>query len=247
MNFEAYSRYYDLLYSEKDTVREVDYVEELLSRNGCVKGNILELGCGSGRHGEVFKERGWNWVGIERSAEMAALACKKDLEVITGSAENTTVPGHTFDAVTSLFHVVSYLADNEQLMRVLQNAYNHLRPSGLFLFDVWYSPAVYHQRPEPRVREVEDESTLVVRRANPEIDWNRNLVSVHYDIEMSDKITGSKNSFHEVHPMRHFSLPELQLATAACGFEWVFAEQWLTGSDPSENTWGVCCCVRKKV
>ena len=245
MNFEAYSRYYDLLYGDKDTICEVDYVEALLAQHGCTGRSILELGCGSGRHGEVLKKRGWDWAGIERSPDMAALARLRGLEVVTGSAEGAVMTDRTFDTVTSLFHVVSYLTHNDQLRATFQNVYDHLIPGGLFIFDVWYSPAVYHQRPETRTREVEDDSTKVIRHATPEIDWNRNLVEARYDIEMIDKSTAETTSFNEIHPMRHFSLPELQFISSSCGFDWIFAEEWLTGNKPSDSTWGVCCGVRK--
>jgi hypothetical protein len=50
----------------------------------------------------------------------------------------------------------------------------------------------------------------------------------------------------EVHPMRHFSLPELDLLADRSGFDRVGAEEFLSGSAPGERTWGVCVVMRKR-
>jgi hypothetical protein len=55
--FKAYSRYYDLLYSDKDYESEVKYILHLLKRNGVTKGNILELGSGTGK---PYSEQIWS-------------------------------------------------------------------------------------------------------------------------------------------------------------------------------------------
>ena len=42
--FNAYSKYYDLLYLDKDYIGEAKYVEKQLKNNGINKGDILEFG-----------------------------------------------------------------------------------------------------------------------------------------------------------------------------------------------------------
>jgi len=44
--------------------------------------------------------------------------------------------------------------------------------------------------------------------------------------------------------MRYFSFPEISLFCSLTGFELVAAEEWLTGNEPNENTWGVCFIAR---
>lgn len=243
-NFNAYSQYYDLFYQDKNTLGECEYVIDQLSRCAVPGQNLLELGAGSGRHGKVFKELGWNWSGIERSPAMVALAQTEGLNAQQGEIEHFQLDAQ-YSAVLSLFHVISYLTSNQALNAAFHNAYQHLVPGGLFLFDVWYSPAVYFQRPEYRVREVENKEVHIQRSATPKVDWNKNLVEVIYDIEVQSKLDGSIEQFKEHHPMRHFSLPELQLLATYAGFTWLHAEEWMTSNQPSENTWGVCCILQK--
>ena len=66
--FEASSRYYDLLYQEKDSAAEAAYVDALLQRHGISGPELLEFGSGTGRHGCLLTKRGYRVRGLERSA-----------------------------------------------------------------------------------------------------------------------------------------------------------------------------------
>ena len=54
------------------------------------------------------------------------------------------------------------------------------------------------------------------------------------------------SKFKELHPMRYFFLPEMELFASKTGFEILSAEEWLTGESPSDNTWGTCIILQKK-
>jgi SAM-dependent methyltransferase len=129
---------------------------------------------------------------------------------------------------------------------VFANAAHHLKPGGLFLFDVWYSPAVAAQRPELRVKRLQSEDLAITRIAEPTLHPNANRVDVHYTVMAQELGSSTLHTFEETHPMRHFSLPELDLLTEGAGFERLTAEEWLSGAPPSENTWGVCLVLLKR-
>ncbi len=74
--FDSYSRYYDLLYRDKDYAAEVAYIDQLLSRHALSGPEILEFGSGTGQHGRLLAARGYRVTGIERSAEMVAQAAE---------------------------------------------------------------------------------------------------------------------------------------------------------------------------
>ena len=152
-----------------------------------------------------------------------------------------------FDAVISLFHVISYITENNKLIKTFQNVYNHLKQNGIFLFDVWYSPAVYNLKPETRIKRIENEELKIVRLAEPFLNYNKNIVDVNYEVIIEQKSSEKITRINETHPMRHFSFPEIQLLASFCGFEIVEAEEWMTGKKPTENTWGVCFILRKKL
>jgi SAM-dependent methyltransferase len=244
--FSTYSHYYDLLYKDKDYIGESKYIKSLLQQHGLTIGEILEFGSGTGKHGCLLADNGYKVHGIERSAEMVSLAsvglgftceqgdiCKLDL-------------GRTFDAVLSLFHVISYQTSNESVMAVIASAAKHLRPRGLFIFDFWYSPAVYAQHPTVRVKRMTDEQVEITRLAEPIDKPNENVVDVNYTIFAQEKATGAMQITKETHPMRHFSLPEIDLYAQQSGFRRIGAEEFLTGHLPDINTWGVCVILQKE-
>ena len=97
--FDAYSRYYDLLYRDKDYAAEVVYVADLLERYGVSGLELLEFGSGTGRHGRLLAERGYRVTGIERSAEMVAQALPFPGFSCQQGDICTVQLGRTFDAV----------------------------------------------------------------------------------------------------------------------------------------------------
>ena len=158
----------------------------------------------------------------------------------------TTDLGQTFDAVISLFHVVSYQTSEEDLTATFQNAARHLQPDGLFLFDVWYGPAVLSQRPVVRVKRVEDEQVYVTRIAEPTLLPNQNCVRVDYTLFAQRFIDGHIDRCTESHLMRYFTTPEIRTLADRCGFDLAATEEWLTGQEPTTDTWGVCYVLRKR-
>ena len=245
MVFSAYSQYYDLLYRDKNYVDEAGYIQVLLARYGITHGSLLELGSGTGKHGCLLAELGFSVHGIERSGEMVARAtqgagftCQQgDIRVVQMS--------RTYDVVLSLFHVISYQTTNADVKAVFARAAEHLQPGGLFVFDFWYSPAVYAQQPAVRVKRMADDRVEVTRIAEPLSYPNENRVDVNYTIYVCDIASDSIQTLSERHPMRHFSLPEIDLLAEASGFTRVNAEEFLTGEPAGDGTWGVCVTLKR--
>lgn len=243
--FNAYSDYYDLLYRDKDYEAEAAYIQDLLVHNGIAQGALLEFGSGTGKHGCLLALSGYSVHGIERSEKMVTQS-QTGLGFSCEQGDIATVKmGKTYDAVLSLFHVISYQTTNAQLQAVFANAAKHISSGGLFVFDFWYSPAVYAQKPSVRVKRISDNDLEITRIAEPKVYPNENCVDVLYTIFVRDIASGAVKTFLEVHPMRHFSLPEIDLLAAVNGFERLQAEEFVTGIKSSEKTWGVCVVLRK--
>lgn len=243
--FNIYSRYYDLIYRDKDYFSEAAYIKALLGRYDLSEGDLLEFGSGTGKHGCILAGHGFRVHGIELSADMVTKA-----EVAPGFTCQqgdiaSTIMGRKYDAVLSLFHVISYQTSNAQLRAVLKNASAHLHPNGLFVFDFWYSPAVCSQKPTVRIKRVSDAETEIVRIAEPVIYANENRVDVHYTVYIRNLKTNEVRTVEESHSMRHFSLPEINFLAETYGFQIVVAEEFLSGREPGESTWGVCVALQK--
>lgn len=248
-NFKNYSKYYDLLYADKDYKSEVNYIIELIRKYSSFseKLDLLDLGAGTGVHGNFFAEKGFNVVGIEKSEEMIQIGSKSSprVSLIQGDICDFSLK-RTFDIATSLFHVISYLTENKKVESVIQNVYKHLRKGGLFIFDVWYSPAVHHLGVETRVKKLRNEEIEITRIAIPNSRVNLNIVDVMYEILIKELNTSMYESVSEKHTMRHFSIPELCYFFEKNGFRFIDAQEFMTGLEPSINTWGVCLIFQKE-
>jgi SAM-dependent methyltransferase len=247
-NFKAYSQYYDLLYRDKDYAGESAYVAGLLQQYAPGTQKILELGSGSGAHAEKLCTAGYTVTGIERSAGMIAAAKSKAIagfRPVRGDITDFKLE-EQFDAAIALFHVISYVTDNEALIFCFRHTASHLKSEGLFVFDVWFTPAVYTQKPEQRVKHLEDDAIRVVRTAIPLMDHQRNVVDIRFEVTITDKTSGHTETLTEHHPMRHFSIPEIALLAELTGFNVLKAEEFVSGREPGPDTWGVCFILQKQ-
>jgi hypothetical protein len=82
--------------------------------------------------------------------------------------------------------------------------------------------------------------------AEPTLHPNQNLVDVHYTILAEEIATHILTTIEETHRMRHFSLPELEMLANFTGFTLLHSEEFLTANPPGEDTWGVCCVLRRE-
>lgn len=246
-NFEQYSNYYDLLYKDKNYKEESDYVIKKIKKWTPNTTQILELGSGSGSHAHCFCEVGFEVTGIERSPEMVDLAKAKNIvgfNPVLGDISSFEL-SQQFDVVLSLFHVISYLTENKSLIDCFGRVHQYLKPDGIFMFDIWYSPAVYRQKPETRIKRLEDDTIEIIRLAESKMESDKNVVAVNFEVIIKDKTTQTSETITEEHLMRHFSIPEIKMLAGFTGFEVVLAEEFLTENSPSEDTWGVYFILKK--
>ncbi len=240
--FDAYAAYYDLLYSDKDYAAEAGYVHGLIGRHAPRARDILELGCGTGRHAQEFARLGYHVTGMDRSSEMVAQARKRALgtpgvEFVEGDLRDFR-GGRAFDVVLALFHVMSYQTPNADLGAAFATAAEHLAPGGIFIFDCWYGPGVLSDPPATRVKRLHGDGIDVTRIAEPVLYPDANRVDVHYEVLVE---SGSRmNRVSEVHPMRYLFTPEVDLLLEATGMRRLVAEKWLDGTTPGLDTWNAC-------
>lgn len=246
--FDLYAAYYDLLYRDKDYAAEATYVARLLRGVVPEAKTVLELGCGTGAHAVQLAQLGFEVHGIDLSAAMVerALARRAALPALAAgiSFERGDVRSHRdgriYDAVISLFHVISYQTGNEDLADALRTARVHLQPGGVFVFDVWYGPAVLSDRPRHVVKDVADERIVLRRETTPVMRLDDNGVDVHFEVQIRAHADGRTQTVSELHRMRYLFLPELRLALEAAGFELQRAERWMSGEALDDRSWYAC-------
>jgi ubiquinone/menaquinone biosynthesis C-methylase UbiE len=246
--FDSYASYYDLLYRDKDYAAEAEFINQLLQQHALSPQSILELGCGTGAHAVVLGSQGYQVHGVDLSFQMLDRARSRLSKLPSEQASQISFShgdireiqlDKTFDAVLSLFHVVSYQTTNDDLKAVFNTAKRHLKKGGIFIFDCWYGPAVLSDRPTVRLKRMKDDRISVARIAEPLLHPNDNLVDVNYQIFVTDKVSGSVEEFQETHKMRYLFKSEIDFLFSELGFTPVTEAEWMTNNVPGFNTWGV--------
>jgi SAM-dependent methyltransferase len=244
--FTHYSRYYNLLYQDKDYAGEAQYLHKLIQTYKAGAKTILNLGCGTGNHDFELKKLGYSVTGIDTSPEMLTVARERlETQHVTCANLNftqgdirTTRLNKTFDVVVSLFHVMSYQTTNNDLQAVFDTAKIHLESGGLFFFDCWYGPAVLTDPPVIRIKRLTDDNVEVLRIAEPAMHYDENIVDVNYLIQITDKSTKTIEQIKETHRMRYLFMPEIIELACANEMKKLFACEWMKTCEPTEHSWG---------
>jgi SAM-dependent methyltransferase len=246
--FDGYGKYYDLLYRDKDYAAEAQFIQQRFQEFAPGVSSILELGCGTGQLAALLAEAGYCVCGVDLSEEMLKRAVERQAQLSREAAGRLSFShgniqsiqlGQTFDAVISIFHVVSYQATQAALQSTLKTVKAHLNPGGIFLFDVWYGPAVLKNFPAVRVKRLQDDRIAVTRIAEPVMHPNDNCVDVCYEIFIQDKESQQIETLSETHRMRYFFTPELEQTLADFGIKLLCHREWMSDRDPGFDTWGV--------
>ncbi len=122
----------------------------------------------------------------------------------------------------------------------------HLKPGGIFIFDVWYGPAVLSDRPSVRVKRLEDNQIAITRIAEPVMYPNDNLVDVNYQVFIQDKSNGEVEELKETHRMRYLFKPEVELLMQELQMELVNYRGETNEQKAGFDTWNIYFITRKK-
>lgn len=247
---DLYSQYYDLLYSDKDYLNEVEYIDKLIKSNTNNAKTLLDMGCGTGKHAELFCNKGYVVHGIDLSLDMLKIAetrrqgKENNLNFSQSNIMNLNL-NKKFDVIVSLFHVISYQNSNEELIRAFEVAKEHLNDGGIFIFDFWYGPAVLTDLPTTRIKKLENRNIKVTRLAEPIMHAMKNIVDVNYTVFIEDKNTNEIIKKTELHKMRYFFDTELEMVCDKVDFTFEKKYTWLLDTEPNFNSWNVVWILRK--
>lgn len=119
-----------------------------------IKGKkVLDAGCGTGRLTRWFLDEGAEYEGIDLSAKMIDIACKKfpDLKFTVGDATELPYEDESFDIVCAAFLLVHL----RNLREFFDEVYRVLKPGGNFVV------TNINQRKAPKLK-TEDKRDIVI-------------------------------------------------------------------------------------
>jgi SAM-dependent methyltransferase len=249
----VYAGAYDALYGEKDYPGECDMIEALLAEfgGGAKLHRLIDFGCGTGNHAIALANRGFEVVGVDRSAAMlahaetkAAAAGARSASFVLSDIADLRLGGAPFDAAIMMFAVLGYQQSDEEVRAALATARAHLPPNGLLILDIWYGPAVESQKPGPRERVIDSPDGRILRRSTGTVDEARKLCTVGFVLERWRHGVLTERS-EEDHLMRYFFAEDLEQLGRACGLELLVLRDLADPKNPAhEGSWNAAGVFR---
>jgi SAM-dependent methyltransferase len=175
--------------AERFTSGEAD-VGELSKLTGTPFRRVLDLGCGPGRHSIALAKQGAKVTGVDRSpfllekAKSRAELEKLEIDWVREDMRSFVRAGE-FDLAISLFTSFGYFEEIENL-RVLENVFQSLAPSGFFILDLMGKEVVARGFAPSAVDEQPDGSIWVQSRQIID-DWYR--IRSHWLLIRDEKVT----------------------------------------------------------
>lgn len=237
-----YASYYESIYSQKDYSKEVNEILEIQRQYAPNAKSILDFGCGTGKHDTLLTELGFDVTGLDKSKSMLKLAKKK----CVGSKgcflhidQINEIPDGSVDLGVSLFDVVSYLTEEDDLKKFFELMMVKTNSSAPLIFDFWYLPAVIHLKPETRKKVFSHQNQTITRISESSLDCNTSCVSAIHDFYVSEN-KQLVDHFSESHLMRCFSKNEMVRILSQFGYTLASFGTWTSPKQsPTLNDWSV--------
>lgn len=221
-----YSSLYDLFYAKKDYVAECDYIEKLFAQDNLSKKTVLDLGCGTGGHLVQLSKRNYQVDGVDLSEDMIEVlrgklneaGIKSDLHVANMVNFKVDKP---YDLIISMFAVIGYITERNDLLAAFINVKQHLSEGGKFIFDCWNGLSVIHHQPEASIKTIHfGDGKTCIRLNSPVSVLSKNVVENHFKFIVLDK-TGQSETLEEAHRVRYFFPLEIEELLIEAGFKTV--------------------------
>ena len=138
--YTTFASVYDSFMSHIPYEEWAQLIDEYFKENK-ISGDVLELGCGTGRFAFLLEEKGYNVMGIDNSPDMIKTALRnakakhsrcgfilQDMRVIEQTKK--------YNAVVSVCDSMNYLLEEFDLESVFCGVANVLLTGGIFIFDM---------------------------------------------------------------------------------------------------------------
>lgn len=141
MDYDIFSRYYDLLTEDVDYKGRTDYLTELFLKYDKLPSLLLDVGCGTGGFSLAFAQKGIDVIGVDPSFGMLSVAREKaqekglDILFLNQGGEELDLYG-TVNGAISCLDTVNHITDKRTLQRFFNRVSLFLEKDRLFIFDV---------------------------------------------------------------------------------------------------------------
>ncbi len=251
--FRRYATYYDLIYADKDYIKECNYIEDILKKfsGKVMPRTILDSGCGTGGHALLLAKRNYIVEGIDASKEMIETAKEKaershiDINFKVMSMQDLNLK-KKFDSAICMFSAIDYLLTIDDLQKFLGDVRRHLKKGALFIFDFWNGAAAIKHYSPLKVKTIKKKDRKMIRISKTKLNAITQICEVVFDCTV---VSNGKliDQFKEKHVVRFLMPEEIKHYLNNNGFDTVSMYPFLSFSNKiSDKTWDVTTVARAR-
>lgn len=229
-DYQFVAEFYDHVVPYRER-KDVDFYREEAERSG---GPVLELGCGTGRILIPTARSGVAVTGVDLSGHMLEICRRRllnEMEEVQSRvnlvrADMSTVRiDKRYRLVTSPFRAFQHILTVSAQIRTLENAFNHLLPTGRMILDV-FNPSLYSLTADNIGEEFGDEPEFALADGRRVLRTHRIVERDHINqissVELIYTVTdteGRQERLIHAFKMRHLFRYEIEHLLTRCGFE----------------------------
>jgi SAM-dependent methyltransferase len=204
--------YFSIENKHRDIKDDVSFISGLLK--GVPSPALLDIGCGTGEHLKMLNRLGMRCTGVDVSGDMlriARLRCPGNEIRFHRSGMEDIDYYNEFDMVISLFGTFNYLLEDENVEKVLWNAWRALKADGKAIFEIWNSVPVEKIRKKElnHVSTTKYEETIIDRERGFQLvsHPHKSIVEVNYNYVLQN--SRGKKAVRDRHVMRTYTRNEI--------------------------------------
>jgi SAM-dependent methyltransferase len=226
----AFARIYDACYADKDYAGEAAWIVGACTRiSGSAPRRLLDVACGTGRHAEAFGAAGGEVVGIDRSADMLAIARRRVPSARLVRGDMTTLPNlvreASVDVAVCLFDSLGYAGSACGVAATLSGMARAVRGGGIAIVEVWNADAMAAFEPYRERRLASGD----VRASRTTVDVSQRRAVVEWTLRRP-----GLPDCHERHENRFFDADELRGLMQGAGLQGVRIQGGFERSEPGK-------------
>ena len=218
-------------------------ISKILTEHGISEGLVLDLGCGTGTMTRLLRQKGYDMIGVDASAEMLEIARNHPDEGILYLQQDMRefeLYG-TVAAVVCVCDSLNYITEEEDLLQVFRLVWNYLDPDGVFFFDMNTIYKYKEMLGETTIAENREEGSFIWENYyDPEEQLNQYDLTLYVQDEDDRYVR-----FEETHIQKAYALERVLelLEKAGLKAEQIFDSD--TGEAVMETTGKFCVVARK--
>lgn len=245
--------YYEKFFIESRSVdinQEVKYIFNKVQKYFSPINSILDVGCGTGYHAELFSKYCNRILGLDISQDMIGYAIKHhkrpNIEYLCKDVQSFH-SNINFDVALALSHVVGYQLDNNSLEEMLIAINKSLVEGGILFLNFYYEPAIYTNKLKAQYKEVHTENEIINRFSNADLISYENalLLKYIYLIEKDPNKKEEPSIIKITEKMRFYTKLEMDFYLDKAGFEPINYWDYMQEGNVSGIDWNVCVLARK--